>query len=230
MGSARPAGPPALPAAPRRSDRRQRRSHRHRRMRGHGDAAGVAASARDRPRCAQLPRLRRARRRLQRARLELERDREPRRAHALGPGGRDHALERPLHALDLEDGPGPRRRLHGRAQAGRVVAAFVLVARRPRRRGRAAARRLQRRSGDRRDRGRGAGRQPRGAPDLVHRLAADGARDRALPRPRTSSHSPASSAARARCWSSPTPTSTTPPAARRRCTTTPARSVSRALA
>ena len=52
-----------------------------------------------------------------------------------GPGGRDHALERAVHALDLEDRAGARGRLHGRAQAGRVVAALVLAARRPRRRG-----------------------------------------------------------------------------------------------
>ena len=48
-----------------------------------------------------------------------------------GPRGRDHALERAVHALDLEDGARARRRLHGRPEAGRVVAALLLAARRP---------------------------------------------------------------------------------------------------
>ena len=56
------------------------------------------------------------------ARLALERHLEPRPAHARRPGRRDHAVERAVHALDLEDGARARRRLHGRAQAGGVVA------------------------------------------------------------------------------------------------------------
>ena len=35
--------------------------------------------------------------------LGVERHREPRAADAGRPGGRDHALERAVHALDLED-------------------------------------------------------------------------------------------------------------------------------
>ena len=76
--------------------------------------------------------------------------REPRRAHAERAGGRDHAVERAVHALDLEDRAGARGRLHRRAQAGRVVAALVLAPLRPRRRGGLPAGRLQRRPGDRR--------------------------------------------------------------------------------
>ena len=38
------------------------------------------------------------------------------------PGRRDHAVEHAVHAVDLEDRAGARRRLHRRAQAGRVVA------------------------------------------------------------------------------------------------------------
>ena len=103
---------------------------------------------------------------------------QPRDPDARRPGGRDHALERAVHALDLEDGAGARRRLHGGPEAGRVVAALLLAARRPDRRGRPAAGRLQRRPGDRRARRRGAHLEPRRRPDLVHRLAGDGARDR----------------------------------------------------
>ena len=38
------------------------------------------------------------------------------------PGRRDHAVEHAVHALDLEDRAGARGRLHGGAQAGRMVA------------------------------------------------------------------------------------------------------------
>ena len=38
-------------------------------------------------------------------------------AHAGRPGRGDHALERAVHALDLEDGAGARRRLHGRSSS-----------------------------------------------------------------------------------------------------------------
>ena len=120
------------------------------RVRGHGDAAPLAARARDRARRAQLPRLRRPRRRVRGARLGVERHAQPRRADAERAGRRDHAVERAVHALDVEDGARARGGLHGRPQAGRVVAALVLAARRPRRRGGLPAGGLQRRPGDRR--------------------------------------------------------------------------------
>ena len=41
---------------------------------------------------------------------ELERDAQPRRTDAERPGGRDHAVERAVHALDLEDGARARGR------------------------------------------------------------------------------------------------------------------------
>ena len=104
LGGARRRRAAPLPAPAGRPDRRERRPPRRRRVRGHGDAAALAAGARDRPRGAQLPRLRRPRRRLRGARLALERHLEPRAAHAGGPGRGDHAVERALHALDLEDG------------------------------------------------------------------------------------------------------------------------------
>jgi betaine-aldehyde dehydrogenase/5-carboxymethyl-2-hydroxymuconic-semialdehyde dehydrogenase len=69
------------------------------------------------PRRPQLPRLRRPRRRLRGARLALQRHLEPRPAHARRPGRGDHAVERAVHALDLEDGTGAGRGLHDGAQA-----------------------------------------------------------------------------------------------------------------
>ena len=138
VGGARPGRPRAVPAPARRPDRRERRAARRRRVRGHGDAAALAARAGDQPRRAQLPRLRRPRARLRGARLALERHVEPRPADAGRPGRGDHAVERAVHALDLEDGAGARGGLHGRAQAGRVVAALLLAARRPRRTRRAS--------------------------------------------------------------------------------------------
>ena len=93
-----------------------------------------------------------------------------------------------------------------------------------------AAGRLQRRAGNRRG-GRRRARLASGRPaGLVHRLARDGACTSASPRRRTSSRSRASSAARGRCSSSPTPTSRRPRGRRRASTTTPARCASPARA
>ena len=159
--------------------------------------------------------------------LGVERDAQPRRADAERPGGRDHALERAVHALDLEDGARARGRLHGRAEARRVVAALVLAPLRPRRRGGLPAGRLQRRPGDRRGGRRRARRAIR---------ASAGSRSPARPRPPstsaprrpgTSSRSPASWAARARCSSSPTATSRRRPGRPPASTTTRARCASR---
>ena len=141
--------------------------------RRHGDAAALAQGARDRTRCAQLPRLRRSRRRVRGARVVVQRHREPGHPHAERAGRGDHPVERAVHALHLEDRAGAGRGVHRRPQAGRVVAAVVLAARRPRRRGGPPARCLQRRAGDRRGGGRSARRAPGRAADLVHRLAGD---------------------------------------------------------
>ena len=116
-----------------------------------------------------------------------------------GPGGRDHALERAVHALDLEDRAGARRRLHRRAQAGRVVAALGLAARRPRR-----TRPGSRRACSTSCRGSARRSAPRSSPTR----ASGGSRSPARPRPAaliaagrgrgTSCRSRPSSAARAR--------------------------------
>ena len=73
------------------------------------------------PRRRELPVLRRPRSRRQQRPLDARRTPrqllEPLRAR---PGRRDHSVEHAVHAVDVEDRPGARRRLHGRAQAGGV--------------------------------------------------------------------------------------------------------------
>ena len=193
------AGGPRRPPAPAgRPDRPERGAAGDGRVPRHGDAGALAEGPRDRPRCAQLPRLRRPGRRVPGARVGVERHPQPRDPDALRPGRGHHALERAVHAVDLEDGARAGRRLHRGPEAGRVVAAVVLAARRPDRRGRLPARRVQRRPGHRRGGGRRAGRRTPRPPRQLHRLARDRRARSARPRPPTSCRSPASWAARAR--------------------------------
>ena len=160
------------------------------------------------------------------ARLGVERHPQPRDSHAERSRSRDHAVERAVHVVYLEDSARARSRLHRDPQAGGMVAALVLAPLRPRHGGGLPTGRVQRRPGDRR-RGRGrADAASRCAADLVHRLAGDGGSHRHGRRDATSSRSPASSAARGRCSCSPTPTSTQPPGRPPASTTTPARSAS----
>ena len=101
--------------------------------------------------------------------------------HAEGAGRRrrrDHPVERPARRLDLEDRPGARDRLHGRAEAGRGGAADAAAARRALPGGRRAAGRRQRRARLRRDRRRRAGRAPGRRQGRLHRLAPDRPEDR----------------------------------------------------
>ena len=133
----------------------------------------------------------------------------------------------PVHALDLEDGAGAGRGLHGRAQAGRVVAALVLAARRPgrsRRGCRPACFNVVQGIGE--EVGAALVAHPLRAAHLVHRLARDGAPHRRPPRRQ---HRPVHRRARRQepvRSSSPTPTSTRPRRRRRASTTTRARSAS----
>ena len=121
LGGARPGRSRRASAPPRRPDRRERRASRPGRVRRHGHAAPLAEGAPDQPWRAQLPQLRRSCGRLRGAGLGLERHPQPRRADAERSRGRDHALERALHALHLEDRTRARRRVHGDPEAGRVV-------------------------------------------------------------------------------------------------------------
>ena len=95
----------------------------------------------------------------------------------------DHAVERAADAHDLAARPGARRGQHGRAQAGRVVAAVGDAARRGRHERGAARRGVQRRPRLRRDRRRAALRAPRRRPHLLHRRD-DDRRRRSSPRAR----------------------------------------------
>ncbi len=123
----------------------------------------------------ELPRLRRPGRVLPRPPVVLQRHPQHRVAHARGSDRRHHALERAVHALDVEVRAGARRGQHGRPQARRVVAPQLLAADGPRARGRVSTWRLQPCPGIRR-RGRGRARErPEGTADLLHRLAGDGA-------------------------------------------------------
>ena len=139
-------------------------------------------------------------------------------------GGDHHAVERAVHAVDVEGRTGAGRRQPGDPQAGRVVAAVGVAARRPDRRGRLPARGVQRRAGHRRGGRPAARRRPARAsgsasPGRPRRRATS-----AGPPPRTSCRSRPSSAARARWSCSPTPTSTPPRTRRPGSTTTPGRS------
>ena len=83
---------------------------------------------------------------------------------------RDHPLELPAEPDRRQGRPGPRRRLHGRAQAERGDAAQRLHPRRGDRGRRPARRRLQPRHRHRAGRRRGDRRPPRRRHGLLHRL------------------------------------------------------------
>ncbi len=110
-------------AAPgRRCDRGQRRRYRGARMHRHRPGPSLHGQGRD-PGRREFSLLRRQMRRGPRRPEHAERGA----LEHLDPGAdrprrRDHAVEHAVHALDLEDRPCARRRLHGRPQAGRMVA------------------------------------------------------------------------------------------------------------
>ena len=121
-------------AAPRRRrDRGPRRRYRGARMHRHRPGPSLHGQGRD-PRRGELPLLRRPVRRGPRRPEHAERGALERLdPGADRPGRRDHAVEHAVHAVDLEDRAGARRRLHGRAQAGRMVAGDGRPARQARR-------------------------------------------------------------------------------------------------
>ena len=187
------------PPPPGRPDRRPHRGDRDRRDGRHGDAPRVDAPAPGRPRGAETSGCTpTSPSRYEERHVVVEGHGQHGRADAGRTGGRDHAVERAVHAVDVEAGAGAGRRQPGRPQAGRVVAAVVLAARRPDRRGRLPARRVQPRAGHRRGGRAAARRATRGSsgsasPARRRRPATSAGR-----RPRTSCRSPPSSAARAR--------------------------------
>ena len=148
----------------------------------HGDAAPLAARAGDLAGRAQLPRLRRPRGRATRSGSGSRTARGT--ASMRMPSGPAVVItpwNAPFMLSTWKTAPALAAGLHGRAEAGGVVAALVLAPRRPRRRGGLPARRLQRRAGDRRGDRRGA----------TSRIPARGAsRSRARPRRRGTSAPP----------------------------------------
>ena len=171
----------------------------------------------------QLPRLRRPRRAVRRARVEQQRHGQPRDAHARRRHRGDHAVERAVHAQHVEVRAGAGGRQHGHPQAGRVEPSVVQPARRPVPRSGHAARCVQRRAGHRRGSGRGAGERPSPEADQLHRFTRDRPPHRHRGRARTSCRSPPNWGAKARSWCSPMPISTWQRRRRRGSTTTPAR-------
>ena len=115
-------------------DERCRRD-RPRRMSRHGDARRVASPSGHQARRAQLPCLRRSRRVLRASPLGVQRHPQHGAAHARGTNGRDHPVERALHALHVEVRPRARGRQHRYLEARRVVAAQRVTPHGPGRRG-----------------------------------------------------------------------------------------------
>ncbi len=103
-------------------DRGPRRRHRRARMHRHRPGPPLHGQGRD-PGGRELPLLRRQMHRGPRRPQHAERGAlEHLDPGADRPGRRDHAVEHAVHAVDLEDRAGAGRRLHGRAQAGGMVA------------------------------------------------------------------------------------------------------------
>ena len=99
-----------------------RRRYRGAGMHRHRPGPSLHGQGRD-PRRGEFPLLRRQMRRGPRRPQHAERGAlEHFDARADRPGRRDHAVEYAVHAVDLEDRPGPRRRLHRGAQARGMVA------------------------------------------------------------------------------------------------------------
>ena len=124
QGLARHAGGDAqeTAASRRRRHRGPRRRHRRAGMHRHRPGASLHGQGRD-PRRREFPLLRRQMRRGPRRPQHAERRAlEHLDPGADRPGRRDHAVEHAVHAVDLEDRAGARRRLHRRAQAGGMVA------------------------------------------------------------------------------------------------------------
>ena len=153
---------------------------RHRRARMHRHRPGPPLHGQGRgPGRREFPLLRRQMRRGPRRPQHAER-RALERVHAGAdrPGRRDHAVEYAVHAVDLEDRSGARRRLHRRAQAGRMVAGHRRPAGETCKAGRRARRRAQHRARHRRG--------SRQSPDRTSRHQGDRLRRRKLRRVRRS--------------------------------------------
>ena len=168
---------PQAAASRGRCDRGPRRRYRRARMHRHRPGASLHGQGRD-PRRREFPLLRRQMRGGPRRPQHAERGAlehlDPR---ADRPGRRDHAVEHAVHALDLEDRAGARRRLHRRAQAGGMVAGHRRHAGQAREGSRRARRRAQHRARHRRGSRQGADRASRDQGDRLCRRERDGLGD-----------------------------------------------------
>ena len=172
---ARHAGGDAQEAAAsrRRRDRGPRRRYRRARMHRHRPGPSLHGQGRD-PGGGEFPLLRRQMRRGPRRPQHAERRAlEHLDPGADRPGRRDHAVEYAVHAVDLEDRAGARRRLHRRAQAGGMVAGHGRPAGEARQAGRRARRRAQHRARHRRGSRQGADRASRDQGDRLRRRKRD---------------------------------------------------------
>ena len=161
-------------AAPRRRRHRgQCRRHRRARMHRHRPGPSLHGQGRD-PGGGKFPLLRRQMRRgPRRAQHPERRALEHLDPGADRPGRRHHAVEHAVHAVDLEDRACPGRRLHRRAQAGRMVAGHGGPAGKARQAGRPARWRAQHRARDRRGSRQGADRASRDQGDRLRRRKRD---------------------------------------------------------
>ena len=166
-----------------RRDRGPRRRHRGAGMHRHRPGAPLHGQGRD-PRGGEFPLLRRQMRRGPRRPQHAERGAlEHLDPGADRPGRRDHAVEHAVHAVDLEDRPCAGRRLHGRAQAGGMVAGDGRPAGEAGETGRPARRRAQHRPRHGRGSRQGADRASRDQGDRLCRRELDRLRDHGAGRP-----------------------------------------------
>ena len=164
-------------ASRRRRHRGPRRRYRRARMHRHRPGPPFHGQGRD-PRRGKFSLLRRQMRRgARRPQYAQRRALEYLDAGADRPGRRHHAVEYAVHAVDLEDRPCPRRRLHRGAQAGGMVAGHGRPAGETGQAGRRARRRAQYRAWHRRGSRQGADRASRHQGDRFCRRKLDGIGD-----------------------------------------------------
>ncbi len=173
MARHRSGQPQEDPPQHRRPHRRTRRGNRPRGMLGHRPGASLHVQG-GAARCGEFPVLCRQGAVCARRPGPAVRDAdECHHARANRPGRRHHAVEHALHAVDLEDRAGARRRLHGRSQAGGILAGHRPHPDGYRRGSRSAGGRLEPRQRFRRGRRQGADRTPRHQGDRLCRRVED---------------------------------------------------------
>ena len=182
MGGARTRRTPSHPETLRAGDPRSREGARRGRDRRQRIAADGQPRARDSARRSEHRVLRRPRAEVGSRANRFARSRQSRALRSGRSRGADHAVERPLHADDVEGRAGARGGRHRRRQAARMGAAHLLDDGGSRHRGRHPRGRPQRRAGNRRRSGRRARGASRYRPVELHRLDRHREVDRAVHR------------------------------------------------